>query len=148
MPDYRGTHVQIRGASDLERALRLLPQRVQGPVLRRSVMAGAPPVKQAMRTTAPFLTGTLAGSIIARSKRGTARTEAVVQVGPARPAFWGIFHEFGTRNMPGRPWMRPAFEASVGAALGRIGAALGKNIEREAARLAGPLAKSGLVRRR
>lgn len=60
---------------------------------------GTPPHRQ---------TGTLAGSIeYARATRGG---RDVFIVGPTSPPAWyGVVHEFGGRNHPPRPFMRPAF---------------------------------------
>jgi len=56
--------------------------------------------------------------------------------------------EFGTSIMSARPFFRPAFERTKIAALQEIGNKLGKGIEDRAAKLAGPLAKSGLIKKR
>jgi HK97 gp10 family phage protein len=52
-------------------------------------------------------------------------------------AFWGMFLEFGTRNMQAQPFVRPALDAESGRAVREIGKALGRGVEREAKKLAG-----------
>jgi HK97 gp10 family phage protein len=51
------------------------------------------------------------------------------------------------RHIPPKPFLRPAWESSKMKALDAIGRALGAGIEKAAARLAGPYAKSGFSKR-
>jgi HK97 gp10 family phage protein len=41
----------------------------------------------------------------------------VVQVGPRKKAYWGIWLEFGSKRQPAYPFIRPAFETKKQAAL-------------------------------
>ena len=50
-------------------------------------------------------------SIRAKSDKGNA------MVGPVKKAYWGLFAEFGTKNQPARPFMRPAYESAKQTAL-------------------------------
>lgn len=142
--------MRIEGAKELDRVLKRLPKKIRGKVLRQALMAGARVIRKAMRQRAPVRTGKLQMSIAARRDRGAERGGAsvAVKVGPLGRGFYGMFIEFGTSRQPARPWARPAFEESKNEALDKTGGQLGKAIEREAARLAGPLRKSGLIRRR
>lgn len=142
-----GRGFRIEGAKEVEVVLRRLPNQVRGRVLRAVAMSGARVLRDAARQNAPVESGTLRESIVARGERRAGRHEVRVKVGPLRTAFYGLFQEFGTSRLAARPWLRPAFEASKVEALRRIGAALGPAIERAAKRLAGPLSRSGLVRR-
>lgn len=141
---------RIQGARELDRVLKKLPKQVRGKVLRQALMAGARVIAKAMRARVPEVTGVGKKSIATRRDREGERGGASVaaKVGPLRRAFYLMFREFGTSHQPARPWARPAFEESKRAALDKIGKALGKSIKKAAARLAGPLAKSGLVKRR
>lgn len=140
---------RLEGAKELEAVIRRLPNKVRGRVLRSGAMAGAREVREAARQAAPVgETATLRDSIAARTQKTGARNGITIRVGPTRAGFYGLFQEFGTSWLPARPWFRPAWEASKGRALNRIGKMLGPAIERAAKRLAGPLARSGLVRRR
>ena len=49
---------------------------------------------------------------------------------------------------PPRPFLRPAFDQTKGKALAAMGKAMGRGLEREAKKLAGPFAKSGLGAKR
>lgn len=62
-------------------------------------------------------------------------------------AFWGMFGEFGTSKQSKKPFMRPAYDTTKTTVLDTVGQEIGKGVERTAARLAGSLSKSGLVRR-
>lgn len=142
---------RVNGAAELDRVLKLLPKQIGAKVLQGAVMAGAKPIQEEAQRLAPRATGKLAANIIRarpRRERGRARRVGAVLIGPSTRAFYGLFLEFGTSTIPAQPFLRPAFDAKAGEALARIGAELGKRIERAAVRLAGPLAKSGLVRRR
>jgi len=149
MPIRRKT-MRIEGAKELDRVLKKLPKKIRGKVLRQALMAGAGVIRKAMRQRAPVLTGKLKMSIAARRDRAAERGGAsvAVKVGPLGRGFYGMFTEFGTSRQPARPWARPAFEESKRAALDKTGGQLGKAIEREAARLAGPRVRGKTRQRR
>ena len=42
--------------------------------------------------------------------------KGVCAVGPSKHSFYGSFAEFGTSKEKARPWLRPAFDESVGTA--------------------------------
>ena len=139
--------VRLAGARELDAMLKRLPKHLGERVLVNAVRAGAQVVRAEAKARAPVKTGRLRANIIARRAKG--RGAAVtVSVGPSRKAWYGRLVEFGTVTTGARPFLRPAFESTKRAALDRIGERLGRNIERAAVKLAGPLAKSGLVRRR
>ena len=146
----RRRRTRIEGARELDQVLAELPKQMRGQVLRRALMAGATIIRKAMRARAPRAEGKLIKSIAARRDKGAERGGAsvAVKVGPLARAFYGMFAEFGTSHQPARPWARPAYEESKRAALDRIGEMLGQSVEKAAKRLAGPLAKSGLVKKR
>lgn len=58
--------------------------------------------------------------------------EPWVAVGPAKPFFYGIFQEYGTKFQSAQPFMRPAFQSGGAEALailsGRIWAALERKL--------------------
>ena len=134
----------LEGAKELDLVLKKLPNAVRGRVMRSAAMAGARVVRDTAKRTVPVEQGDLRDAIVARSERDAGRHEVKVKVGPTRRGFYGLFLEFGTVRLPARPWLRPAWEASKGKALNRIGKALGPAIERAAKKLAGPLGGAGL----
>jgi hypothetical protein len=42
---------------------------------------------------------------------GDDQTSMLVEIGPARKTFWGMFQEFGTRFQKGIHWMSRAWES-------------------------------------
>ncbi len=157
---------RIEGAAELDRVLKLLPKAIGERVLANAVRAGAKIIRDEARAKAPVrvsgglirlgkksskgrIPGFLRANIItAKARRGTSSDSVTIHVGPSRKAFYGLFQEFGTRFHSARPFLRPAFDNNVEKAIKVIGIKLGKDIERAAVKLAGPLAKSGLVKRR
>lgn len=155
---------KIHGAKELDAVLRKLPRQISEKVLTGALTSGARPFIKAARAAAPVriggakriskrsrkgrLPGFLRASIAARRARGATGASVTVNVGTLRRAFYGMFSEFGTSHQSPRPWFRPAWESTRAAVLDAIGKSLGRRIEKAAVRLAGPLAKSGLVRRR
>jgi HK97 gp10 family phage protein len=140
----------IRGAAEIERVLKRLPQEVARKELTGAVMDGANIVRRAWRDAAPVRTdatpkpigkggrGRLPGFLKANIRRGVVKfsdASVTVAVGTGR-AFYAFFREFGTRHQPAVPWARPAWENAAPAALAQIGISLGKRVERAAARLA------------
>lgn len=143
--------VEIKGARELDELLKQLPDRVAKQVLAGALMSGGQVIRAEIQRRAPVrhdagakkigkgakgrLPGFLRASIARRRiRRGSAAL--TIGVGPLRSAFYAMFQEFGTRHQPARPFMRPAFDAKAGEALQKIGEALGRGIDRAAARLA------------
>jgi HK97 gp10 family phage protein len=169
---------KITGARELERALELLPKRVQERVLKNAVRAGGRIIQAEMIVRAPEgheparRQGRLKKNIKVTALPAVSVSAFTVSVHSGR-AFWGSFDEFGAKASVARgkltrkggkgskravlfdkrtgqffgkrvgarlarPWARPAFEAKKFAALDAIGKSLGRGIEREAIKLAGP----------
>lgn len=76
-----------------------------------------------MTGAAPRKTGRLAGSL--RRIVGTKNAQTYGIVGTSDPqAFYGRFHEFGTRFLSARPWVHPALQANTRSLQARITGAL------------------------
>lgn len=138
---------RLEGAKELDRVLGKLPKQLRGRVLTRAVRGGANIVRKEMRGRAPVETGRLRDNIVTRARRDRGAS-VTVSVGPARRTFYAGFIEFGTRFLPARPFLRPAFETVKFAALEEIGKRLGTEIEKAAVKLAGSFATSGLKAKR
>jgi len=141
----------VTGLRELEEALKRLPEAVAKKVLRKSVRAGAKLVVDEARANVPVDTGLTRRAIAARGGRSR-YANSVINVGvlssgaKARryikikgvkvdvPYYWKYL-EFGTKNAPAQPFLRPAFEAQKTAAVEAIKQALAENLEIEAARL-------------
>lgn len=142
---------RIEGAAEMDRALRLLPKQIQQKTLVTALRAGARPIRDEVRRQVEGQglvdSGRLRDGIGVETVKGNPQG-AIVRIGPVKKAFYGLFAEFGTITAPARPILRPSFDARAAEAIDRIGKSLGRAIERAAKKLQGPLAKSGLVRRR
>ena len=155
----------LTGARELNAVLKKLPVSIGQKVLIASLRPGANIVKKEAiqrspaghRTAVRKLQGkkskgqvvnygtiksNLKTTVTFKSNQGST---IAIHVGKA---FWAMFMEFGTRHQPARPFMRPAFDQVKHRALDKIGATLGKNVEKAALKLAGTFAKSGLVKKR
>lgn len=136
--------MKIHGLAELDRALQQLPKDVAKKELRGALMAGALIVERGAEERAPVRAepgyiqrsfGPTGRGFLKRSvRRGVqkrSQASMTVAVGIGR-AFWGMFQEFGTRFMPARPWLRPAWDATKERAAKTIGEELGKRIEKNA----------------
>jgi len=140
------TTVTVHGLKELSEALKQMPEKLAGKALGASVAAGAGLVREAVKANAVRVfkdpTGATEKSIVAYRGRGSRPTDIHYMVGvtmkkkwPRRvthvsflrrkatrvdvmqPAFWWKFVEFGTVKAPAKPYYRPAWDASSGAAL-------------------------------
>jgi HK97 gp10 family phage protein len=88
--------------------------------------------------------GRLVDNIKVRKARARSENTITFNISTGK-AFWGLFQEFGTVNMPARPWMRPAFDAAADVGLKIQIAELERGIERAAKKLRkfGPVLPNG-----
>lgn len=122
--------VQIEGWEELEAKLRDLGATINtGELLENALMEGGEIVRDAISAQAPARTGQLAGSIEI-SKQG--REKHSIRIGPSGAGFYGRFLEYGTSRLGARPFVRPGFDGSRGAAEKAIGEAIWSKV-REAA---------------
>jgi HK97 gp10 family phage protein len=156
--------INLLGADQLNKTLKLLPGELAKNVYMQSLRKGAVLVRDAAKERAPYGSDFEKRSYT-KKKKGVATTHFVklrdeiritvttktdisfavaVHVGAA---YWGMFSEFGTSHQAAKPWLRPAFDGSAEDALNMIGQSLGKGVERAADKLCGSLAKSGLLKR-
>lgn len=139
------------GGDAAAKVLKKLPGKVRGKVMLNATRQGATVIRRQARNNVKRYkrTGTLHKSIAAvRRRRGVPAGSIVIEIGARGDGFYGSFLEFGTRNQPARPWLRPAFDVAVPVALAKIRQALGKQILKEALKLSGQFRASGLGARR
>jgi len=116
--------VDLQGAKELAALLDRVPLDLTFEMKRDALVAGAEFIRREAETLAPRRPGAgqhLADRIIidARSESEIANSEdafasdAVVDIGPEKDAFYGYFHEFGTSVHGAQPFMRPAFDTQV-----------------------------------
>ena len=132
---------KLTGMKELEQAL---GQIGDVPKNRRiglkALRAGGEPVAKAARAAVPVNEGALRESIdvlptLAPSQRGDRGAVAPLEihVGPGQHP-QAITQEFGTYKEPAQPYMRPAWEANKVQALDLIGATLGVEVAKAAAK--------------
>lgn len=115
--------------SDLSKRLMDLPSALSFQVRRKALAEAAEPMRAEAARNAPrdptahpphladhIIIDALTESEIARSAEVHGDV-AVVQIGPSRQVFWGLFSEYGTSRQPARPWFRPAFDQRHGTTL-------------------------------
>ncbi len=102
-----GFTVVLEGQEDLIKKLNKINKGVNR-ILVRAMKKAAAPIIRAAKAKAPFDTGELRDHIgvSVNAKPGN----VALIVGPTRGTFYGGFNEFGTKNQPARPFMRPAFD--------------------------------------
>lgn len=120
--------IQLHGGKELAEALKHLPDRVVGNVMRRAVANGANKMRDEVRRRAPIFNldevryggphepGLLLKSIIARTRRQRNRNQVVAAVFILKEAFYWRFIEYGTRHAVAKPFIRPAADVSGAAA--------------------------------
>lgn len=149
--------IKVRGLDEVEEVLDQLPDRVSRNVLTASLRLGARVIAKAaaenLRASPSVDSGLLSVSITSRARRKSKGGRAVVSVGAARkavqvrrkgraesvkavPSRYAHLVEFGTKNMPAEPFMRPALDEKAVEAIRVIGEAMAKRIDAEAAKLA------------
>lgn len=143
---------QIQGLAELKANLAALGDEVATKVGVRANREAAKAVADVVKSVAPRGTGSTVrrrkrkdGSVAVadygrladniKVRRARARSENTITFNiTTGKAFWGLFQEFGTVNMPAHPWMRPAFDAAADVGLKIQIAELERGIERAAKR--------------
>ena len=127
---------QIQGAKELEQALKRLGPDLERKVAKSAVRAGATVIAKEARLNVPVESGTLRNSIrvVTRSKRvGDAVASVVTRSGKKwrsknMDAWYAPLVEFGTKNRPATPFMRPALDTKGGEAIKRMSEVIQKRI--------------------
>ena len=126
--------ISLKGAPELEAALKQLGGAVAGRLGENAVRAGARVIAAQAKSTARWTdrTGTLRKSIRAFSdpaSRQSGGTQRTAYAGSRD--FRARFFEFGTVKMAARPFLRPALDTGGQAAVDKMVENLGRGIERE-----------------
>jgi HK97 gp10 family phage protein len=149
--------MKIDGLKQLDEALKQLPIELQKKELRAAVAKSSTIVKNEILAKAPVDTGRLRDNVYrayAKDKSDSGRSTYVVGIRfgkkkryvndkrnrklnragksylTAGEAFYWTFIEFGTKKMPARPFLRPAFEAKKMEVIDSIKQSLTKAIKR------------------
>lgn len=102
----------IEGLKELSQMLTQESVRTAKRYLVNVAKPAAQVVLDAMEETAPVLSGRLEDELGYQTRfTGGDETTLIVNIGPARSTFWGMFDEFGTKNQPAQHWMARAWAA-------------------------------------
>jgi len=103
--------VKLSGFEELEQTLRDGTKKMAVKFLRGAEKSAGKIWQEAIANRAPVDTGHLAESIKIKTEvKSGDNGSMTMKVGPDQSAFYGVFQEFGTKDQPARPFMRPAFE--------------------------------------
>ncbi len=120
----------IRGADQLEEALKTIGPRVARRVGARAMRAAAKPIVQEAKRRVPVKTGKLKRSITANPKRTRVEKELMIQVGFKPPASsYAHLVEYGSVKQAPQPFMRPALDAKAAEAIEEMGRVIWEGIE-------------------
>lgn len=134
--------MDIRGAKEMERLLKILGPNTARKVAAKALRAGAKPIVQEAKRLVPEASGDLKKSIIAKMEkdRYSAGDERVIFVGFAKPTSRRAhLTEFGTVHHAAQPFLRPALDNTAMEALDEMGRVTGEGITKEATLLAKPI---------
>lgn len=129
--------LDFEGLPALEQELALLSRSEGRTVMRRSARAGARVIQKEAQRRAKKRSGKLRRNIaVANGESTNTRATAGVTVreegkaSNARNAFYWRFVEFGTRNAPAAPFIRPAFDTKEDEAVEAAEAEIIRDIDR------------------
>jgi len=101
--------------------------------------AGKKAFAQAMASGA---TSKQAGAAAREANRATSGS-IFVYIGPSKLGYYGMFQEFGTKDIPPQPWLRPAWDQNKDGVLTGIASDMWVEIEKAVERRAKKLARAG-----
>jgi len=109
--------IELRGADELLKGLQELEPAIAKKILRTAMRQAATPILEEAKRRVPILTGQLRKSLkiraIKRNNKGRIGVVISTEKGFFKgETFYGAFLEFGTKKMPAKPFIRPAFEAN------------------------------------
>lgn len=111
----RGLYITPVGAAQIKRAFKLLPKAVAKRVIRKAMRPALKGVAAKVKELVPVDTGLTRDSVkvraAKRSKRGFGLNVQIGEGDYQGQTFYAAFVEYGTIRMPGRHFMRAAFES-------------------------------------
>jgi len=125
----------------LNRKLKTLESKVEKKLTRQALRAGARVIAKEAKLRAPVDTGTLRSKIKVWALKRS-RTRIGVLVGTSAKdytgnQFYGAFAEYGTKDIPAKPYLGPAADAKGSEAAKVVEKTLAEGIEREINKLKG-----------
>ena len=131
--------VKLEGFAELDRALRLLPEKMQKAPIRSSMRKVGDKLAADMRSRVArsrVHSKHIGDAIEIRGIKQKVANAVGLAIGPTRAFFYGFFIEKGTSRHAAQPWARPAFDAWAPTALRELRVILWKRIQSAARRLA------------
>lgn len=140
------TTLQVQGDRELMAKFGALATRIQNRTVGRALKAGAKPIQQAAKSNMPVDTGAARRSISVKKAKSKKRgiTQYIVYSKPGKIAqrkstrkvkkggysgYYPAYLEHGTKRMPKRPWLQPAFSSRASQSAQIIGGVLRQEIE-------------------
>jgi HK97 gp10 family phage protein len=103
----------ITGVDELIDKMGTYPQKFLDKGVRNALNAGAEPMRLEISARSLVLTGFEQDHVAKVTTISARNDKAEVLIGWVRKAFYAMFSEFGTKNQPAHPVMRPAFQAKA-----------------------------------
>lgn len=114
--------MRFEGGAEIADALRKLSEAAGKRVSTEALKFGAEPIRSTAARMAPRQSPKpdIADNIVIATQRAKDEETAAVSVGPAEGFAYGLPQEVGTAFHPAQPFLRPAFDSRMQAALDRI----------------------------
>lgn len=107
---------QLTGGDDLVRTLRKLDATFARNVVRSGMRKSLTPIVRDAKGRAPERTGEAARLLKIYNMKPLPEDLVRLGIGPSKKHFYLMFHEFGTRHISAKPFMRPAWDGRIDAA--------------------------------
>ena len=104
--------VELKGLADVSNMLSEVAPKAAKSYISKCAKPATQVVLDAMKETVPVGVGILEELLVSKShwEQDGATERLVVEIGPTKQAYWGMFQEFGTSKLEGKHWMGNAFE--------------------------------------
>lgn len=131
--------INMLGDKQLVKDLAKFDQKNQRRIARAALKKGAAPTLDLARQLVPVDRGKLKAALAIKPARGKRNrigveintgTREQLEIEPDDKFYYPSVVEYGSRNMPAKPFMRPAFDRTKDEALTIVGDEMGKNIVR------------------
>ena len=136
-----GFNMSMTGNAELDRRLRLLPDKLQSRVVKKGIRAAGKPILKTAKARVPVETGALKKSLGTKLKTYRHSGNSVLIIGPRtddrytkgerKPHKYAHLVERGTKHIPAVPFMRFAFMSQQDTAKREFQKKLEVDVEKE-----------------